>query len=143
MQARVRPMTLHDYPEVLALWRRTEGMGLGESDSPASLGRFLAHNADLSPVALTPEGTIVGAVLCGHDGRRGALYHLAVDAAQRERGIARLLVDYCLARLAALGIHKCNVFLFRDNAAGKEFWVREGWNAREDLVLLQKKVEDR
>jgi putative acetyltransferase len=138
MRVVLRPMSLADYPEVLTLWRRTEGMGLSDSDSAPALARFLAQNPDLSPVAFEPDGAVVGAALCGHDGRRGALYHLAVDASHRGRGIARLLVDYCLSRLNALGIQKCNVLVFRDNDAGADFWRHNGWSEREDLRLFQR-----
>ena len=134
----IRPMSADDYPMVLALWRRTEGIGLGASDTAAGAARFLARNPDLSPLALAADGAVVGAVLCGHDGRRGYLHHLAVDASHRGRGIARKLVDSCLGRLTALGIEKCNVYLFRDNELGAEFWQRSGWCARDDLRVLQK-----
>jgi ribosomal protein S18 acetylase RimI-like enzyme len=138
MRVSLRPMSLADYPEVLALWRRTGGMGLGESDEAPALARFFDQNPDLSPVALAPDGRIVGAVLCGHDGRRGFLYHLAVDVAHRERGVGRLLVEHCLFSLRARGIHKCNVFLFRDNERGADFWQHNGWSEREDLRVFQR-----
>jgi ribosomal protein S18 acetylase RimI-like enzyme len=137
----VRPMSLEDLPDVLDLWRRTEGIGLSESDSAPAIASFFARNPDLSPVALTPEGRVVAAVLCGHDGRRGYLHHLAVDADHRKQGIAAELVGYCLDRLAALGILKCNVFLFRDNVAGAEFWRHNGWSPRDDLRVFQKVLE--
>jgi N-acetylglutamate synthase len=131
-------MSLADFPEVLALWRRTESIGLGESDAAPRVAEFFERNPDLSPVALRADGLVVGAVLCGHDGRRGFLYHLAVDVAYRERGIARRLVDFCLARLAERGILKCNIFLFRDNERGAEFWDHNGWSVRDDLRVFQR-----
>jgi ribosomal protein S18 acetylase RimI-like enzyme len=125
---------------VLALWRRTEGIGLSESDTVSALASFLARNPDLSAIALDPGELVVGAVLCGHDGRRGYLHHLAVDVAHRERGIARTLVERCMACLQILGILKCNIFLFRDNGPGAEFWQHSGWSARDDLRVLQRAV---
>lgn len=138
MSVRVRPMSFEDYPSVLALWRRTEGMGLGESDSAPALAHFFARNPDLSPVALAPDGAVIGAALCGHDGRRGFLYHLAVDVAHRKHGIGRLLIEHCLERLSALGIEKCNVFVFRDNEHGADFWEHDGWSERPDLRVFQR-----
>ena len=133
-------MTAADIPAALELWRCTEGLGLGESDTPEALATFLKRNPGLSCVAPAPEGGLWGAVLCGDDGRRGYLHHLAVAHAQRRRGLARVLLAFCFAGLAARRIPKCNIFLFSDNAEGERFWLREGWNDRRDLKVLQKPV---
>lgn len=140
----LRPMTLEDYDAVFDLWRRCEGIGLGDSDAPSAIADYLARNPGMSAVAIdaasgTPRrGAIVGAVLCGHDGRRGTLHHLAVEPSHRRRGIARALTQWCLDRLLEAGIPKCNLFLWRDNADGAAFWTRDGWSAREDLVVMQR-----
>ena len=134
---RLRPMTLADYGEVFALWRASEGIGLSAADEPAGIGAYLERNPGMSFVA-EAEGRVVGAVLGGHDGRRGYLHHLAVMPAWRHRGIGRALVDASLARLKAAGLQKCNLFLYRGNAAGRVFWEKHRWAAREDLVLVQK-----
>ena len=73
---------------------------------------------------------MIGAVLCGHDGRRGYLNHLAVARDHRGRGIGRALVAASLARLRAIGIGRCNLLVFEDNAQGKEFWRHLGWQER-------------
>ncbi|MFV0342594.1 MAG: GNAT family N-acetyltransferase [Anaerocolumna sp.] len=38
------------------------------------------------------SGKIIGVILCGHDGRRGFIYHTAVHVNYRNQGIARNLV---------------------------------------------------
>ena len=133
----LREMTLADYGEVLALWRGTEGIGLSASDERAAVGAYLARNPGMSFVALA-GGRIVGAVLAGHDGRRGCLHHLAVLPSWRHRGIGRALVEASLDRLAAAGMLKCNLFLFDANEAGRAFWEKVGWSARADLVVMQR-----
>ncbi len=133
----LRTMKPADYETVLALWRASEGIGLNESDARRPIALYLKRNRNLSLVAEV-NGQIVGAVLCGHDGRRGYLHHLAVARGYRRHGIGRALVAECLARLNAAGIPKCNIFLFATNAAGRVFWLREGWSARKELLLLQK-----
>jgi len=125
-----------DYPEVRVLWEKADGVGLGESDTPEAIAIYLERNPDLSLVALR-QGRLVGAVLCGHDGRRGYLHHLAVEAAARKQGIGRALVEACLANLDRCGIPKCNIFLFADNEEGRRFWNRLGWQSRPDLSMLQ------
>lgn len=138
----VRALTLADYEAVLALWRGSEGIGLNESDTREAIAWFLERNPGLSLVATEANGPIVAAVLCGHDGRRGYLHHLAVAATHRRRGIGRTLVETCLDRLRAMGLAKCNIFLYRDNAAGRAFWTRHDWRAREDLVVVQRSLPD-
>lgn len=134
----LRPLALADYAVVHALWATTEGIGLNESDSPAAIATFLQRNPALSQVALDTEGVIVGAVLCGHDGRRGYLHHLAVAPSHRGRGLGRALVDACLGQLRSQGIPKCNIFLYASNTAGRGFWAHEQWAVRDDLLVMQR-----
>ena len=134
----LRPLTISDYDVVYALWQKTEGMGLGDSDTREAIGAFLERNCGLSVVACSSDGVIVGAVLCGHDGRRGYLHHLAVALAYRKQGIGRALENEGLARLAALKIQKVNLFLFAQHSEGRTFWLHQGWASREDIVLVQK-----
>jgi putative acetyltransferase len=137
----LRTLTISDYDAVYALWQQTEGIGLNESDTREAIARFLLHNDGLSLVACTAEAKIVGTVLCGHDGRRGYLHHLAVERSHRKQGIGRALVEEGLAKLAALKIDKCNLFLFAHNTEGRTFWLHQGWAAREDIVLMQKELK--
>jgi len=134
----LRTLTIDDYDAVHALWQKTEGMGLGESDTREAISVFLDRNCGLSLIACNEQGQIVGAVLCGHDGRRGYLHHLAVALTDRKKGIGRALVNEGLARLAALKIQKVNLFLFAKHSEGRTFWLHQGWTAREDIVLVQK-----
>jgi len=138
---RIRILRISDYKSVYALWKKTEGIGLNESDTRESIGRFLKRNPDLSLVA-TSGGRIVGTILCGHDGRRGYLHHLAVVPGLRRRGLGRTLVAICIGKLHSEGIPKCNLFLFASNTSGKAFWRRIGWNVRADIRLVQRNTAD-
>jgi putative acetyltransferase len=132
-------MTACDLEAVLGLWAQTEGEGLNESDTPEQLRAFLDRNPGLSLVARDGP-RLVGAVLCGHDGRRGYLHHLAVVPGYRGHGLGRQMVETCLAALATLGILKCNIFLYADNETGQKFWDRCDWAVRNDLKVLQRKT---
>jgi ribosomal protein S18 acetylase RimI-like enzyme len=133
-------MTPADFDEAMALWRACEGIGLTAADERPAIAGYLARNPDMSFVA-EAGGRIVGAVLGGHDGRRGYLHHLAVTPAWRHRGIGAALVEDALARLRAAGLSKCNLFLYANNDAGRAFWLKHGWSARPDLVLVQKALD--
>lgn len=139
MSHRIETMSLHDFDEVIELWRNTEGVGLNESDSREGIAHYLTRNRGMSFVVRDGK-TIIGAVLCGHDGRRGYLHHLAVAKPHRKRGIGKALVTACLHQLEREGISRCNIFLLADNAAGEAFWKRNGWSARADLAVMQRPV---
>ncbi len=131
----IQPMTMNDYEEAMALWRRTEGIGLRPADAPEHIARFLERNPGLSFVARDGE-TLVGTVLCGHDGRRGYLHHLAVAQAYRRRGIGQALVEEVLEALRAIGINKCHLFVIKENRAAIDFWQHIGWEWRQDIVIM-------
>ena len=133
----LRPFVIADYEAVFALWLRSEGMGLGDGDSREGIAKFLDRNPGLSRVAEI-DGRIIGAVMCGHDGRRGYLHHLAVDTAFQKRGIGRALVEACLAALKNEAIPRCSVFVYANNHAGRQFWDHFGWRLRDDIVIIQK-----
>ncbi|MBE0697485.1 MAG: GNAT family N-acetyltransferase [Anaerolineaceae bacterium] len=134
-------MVISDYDAVIGLWQTSAGVGLSQADSPAAIARYLARNPGLSQAAWTPgvEGAspvLAGAVLCGHDGRRGLLHHLAVRPEFRRQGLGRDLVACCLKGLAAEGIDKCHLFVFNENTEGQDFWLRCGWYTRPEIVLM-------
>jgi ribosomal protein S18 acetylase RimI-like enzyme len=133
----LRPFRIADYGEVYAIWKKAEGVGLNESDSREAVGRYLRRNPGLSQVAVS-GGRVVAAVLCGHDGRRGYLHHLAVAKRWRRMGLGRALVAACLGKLHKEGIPKCNLFLFASNRPGRAFWRRLGWSVRSELRLVQR-----
>jgi N-acetylglutamate synthase len=135
-----REFLVTDYERVLALWQACEGIGLGASDSHDAIVSFLDRNPGLCFVA-QDAGAIVGAVLCGHDGRRAYIHHLAVADSHRRRGIGRLLAARCIDELRARGIERCHLFVFRTNESARAFWEREGWFVRDDLWMMSRIVQ--
>ena len=137
----LRAMTPEDYDEVRSLWEEAEGMSLHEEDDcREAIVRYLRRNRGLCFVAES-DGKVVGTVLCGHDGRRAILRHLAVASEYRGRGIARLLVDRCRAAVAKEGIRRVNVFVLDSNREGRRFWEHLGWVLLEDdFRIMQRKT---
>jgi N-acetylglutamate synthase len=129
-----------DYDAVIALWQRSDGVGLTASDSREAVQTFLGRNPGLSLVA-RQGSRVIGAVLCGHDGRRAYMYHLAVAQEYRHRGVGKAIAGQCLSRLAAVGIEKATIFVYCHNETGQQFWRKTGWKDRTDLVVLQKETE--
>lgn len=124
-----------DYEDVVALWRNTEGLVLRDVDQRNPIVRYLRSNPGLSFVA-TVQGRVVGAVLCGTDGRRGYLQHLAVAPGHRRRGIGRALAERCVAALASRGLDKCHLMVLPENEPARAFWRRLGWHERQDVLLM-------
>jgi len=136
----IRPMTMADYDDVHRLWSNTAGMGLNAyDDSWEGIARFLARNPNTALVAVE-EGEIAGTILCGHDGRRGHIYHLAIEEKYRRRGVGRELLRRSLAGLEKEGVKKTSLVVFRENGAGNTFWEAEGFAARADIVYRDKRI---
>ena len=131
----VTEMRLSDYDEVIALWKSGLGITVDDSDSPEGIQRYLDRNPSSSFVA-REHRTLLGAVLGGHDGRRGYLHHLAVIESRRKSGIGRLLADHVLDALSRQGIRRCHLFVRAGNGNAQEFWKHIGWKHRVDIVMM-------
>ncbi len=121
-----REFSIDDYDAAIRLWRRVEGLEIAEGDDREGLAQFLKRNRGLSRVAID-GAAIVGVALCGHDGRRGHVYHLAVDPAYQGCGLGKRLLDECLNGLRSAGMKRVIIMVADDNQRGAEFWKRQGW----------------
>lgn len=129
----VRTMTIEDYQGVHDLWMTIKGFDIRSiDDSREGVERFLKRNPATSVVA-EENGEIVGSILCGHDGRRGCLYHVCVREDCRMRGIGKSMVVRCMEELEKEKISKVSLIAFTENDIGNAFWKEIGWTKREDL----------
>ena len=120
-----------DYVDVIRLWEATEkGLHIGRSDAPGEIEKKLQRDPDLFLVA-EADGELIGTVIGGYDGRRGFIYHLAVDAAFRGRGIAARLMSEVEDRLRARGCLRGYLFVLRDNEDAVFFYEKQGWERME------------
>ena len=130
-----RELLISDYAEAVALWEQVEGVEVAEGDLEHEIAAYLERNPGLSRVACDGH-RIVGAVLCGHDGRRGWIYHLAVAPSHRSRGLGKRLVDECLVALRGEGIRRAIILVAADNGAGRQFWRDNGWEELPEAVAM-------
>ena len=129
----IRAMTIEDYEGVYQLWMKIKGFGIRTvDDSRTGVEKFLNRNPGMS-VVCEEDGRIVGAILCGHDGRRGCLYHVCVDPVYRLKGIGKAMVVFAMEALHKEGISKVSLIAFTQNDIGNAFWKEIGWTKREDL----------
>jgi len=140
MSVSIRVFRQEDHAAAWGVWAATEGLGLSSADSFESTVRFLERNPGLSFVAVDGD-VVVGTILCGHDGRRGLIHHLAVAQTHRRQGLGRALLRQSLAALREAQIDKCHLLVFRDNSGGREFW--EGVGAEERVTLSLFSIQTR
>ena len=145
IQFEIRSMELSDYEQVKKLWLSIKGFAIRSiDDSKEGVEKFLRRNPGLSCVCEI-DGQIVGAILCGNDGRRGCLYHVCVRSEYRMHGIGKAMVGFCMKALKEEGINKVSLIAFSTNDVGNAFWHEIGWTKREDLnyydfVLNENKI---
>lgn len=129
-----------DYDSVLNLWKGIEkGVHIGRSDTLTEIEKKVARDPDLFLVAES-DGSIIGSVLGGFDGRRGLIYHLAVDASFRGNGIGSGLMDEVESRLRSKGCLKCYLLVTLDNSEVGHYYQRHGWQNMRDIHLYGKEL---
>jgi ribosomal protein S18 acetylase RimI-like enzyme len=126
-----------EYEAVLSLWSRAgPGVQVRRSDQFEEIAKKVEQDPDLFLVA-EDAGRIIGAVMGGFDGRRGMVYHLAVDTEYRRRGVGVALMDELQTRLQSKGCIKSYLLVTRDNESAIRFYEDLGWE-RMDLFVYGK-----
>ncbi len=138
----IRLMTINDYKDVYKLWLSCNGIGLNNlDDSKSGIEKFLKRNPDTCFVALE-ENKIIGSILTGNDGRRGYIYHTAINPDYQRKGIGRKLVNTAVNALKDKDINKVALVVFKENSFGNEFWEKIGFSKRNDLVYRNKTINE-
>ena len=137
---KIKLMTIDDYEGAYALWLNTTGMGINSiDDSKEGINKYLLRNPNTCFVAYD-HIKLVGVILCGHDGRRGFIYHMAVHESVRKMGIGRKLLNKSIMALQCEGIVKIACMVFTDNNRGNRFWDSVGINPRNDIIYRDKMI---
>lgn len=138
----IREITITDYKKIFDLWKCTDGMGLRKlDDSQQGISAFLKRNPTTNFVAVD-NGEIIGTILCGHDGRRGYIYHTVVKANYRNQGIATKLIEAAVSALQKEGITRVCLNVMETNEYGKSFWKKRGWEKKDFLGFYSKSITD-
>ncbi|MFH2038277.1 MAG: GNAT family N-acetyltransferase [Chloroflexota bacterium] len=135
MSIELRSMEASDYDMVFSLWKESDSLILNADDSRECVIHFLERNPGLSFVAIE-QGKMVGAALCGHDGRHGYIHNLVVKKDQRKKGIGKSLVGRCMYELIKIGIHRCHLYVESGNQEGINFWKKLGWEQRVEIISM-------
>jgi ribosomal protein S18 acetylase RimI-like enzyme len=122
---------LDDLDHARALWERT-AMWLRPSDGPEQMTLLLERCPDLQLVARDPQGLLIGTAMGGWDGRRGYIYHLAVEPAWQRHGVGAALMDELEARLRAKGALKAKLQILVGNDVSRAFFRARGYLVEDD-----------
>ncbi len=142
MEYTTKLVTIDDYDAIFALWDSTEQSRRALNpidDSRDGIDRYLKRNPTTCFAAVM-DGSIVGVILSGHDGRRGIIHHLCVHPDFRRMGIASHLVAMAEEALKTEGIQKVFGLVFKDNDAANMFWETQGYTARTNLNYRNKSM---
>lgn len=129
-----------DYQQVYELWSSIErGVRVGRSDTLSEIEKKVARDPDLFLVAEC-DNKIIGSVIGGYDGRRGLIYHLAVNATFRGQGIGTRLMEEVESRLRDKGCLKCYLLVASDNTDVEPYYQQRGWQHMNDIHLFGKNL---
>jgi len=123
--------------EIIDFWKRNN-VTVTPTDAPEELEAAAHLNPQLFIVGLSPDGSIIGTVWGGFDGRRGYVAHLAVDKPYRKLGLGSLLMELVEAEFKKLNVYKVHLFVEQHNAAVGDFYRRRGYKERTDLTVFSK-----
>ena len=135
---KIRTMTIDDYYDAYELWSNTSGMGLrGLDDTYEGIKFFLNYNPDLS-IVYEENGKVEGTILCGFDGKRAYLYHVALSQNFSRKSIGKKMIIFLEDRLKKSGINGVALVAFSKNEIGNKFWDKLGYKPRLDLYYRDK-----
>jgi len=132
-------MRIEDFDEIYKLWSSIQGLNLNKADEKESVSAYLLHNPNQSYVCKL-SNKIIGTIMCGNDGRRAFIYHLAVLPEYQRKGIATELVRLAIDMQKQLGIDKCAVFILNENVYGKNFWSNLGFSKVQEAETMAKNI---
>jgi len=129
-----------DYFQVITLWQAAgPGIHLRRSDNEGEIAKKLQRDPDLFLIAET-GGHIIGTVLGGFDGRRGMVYHLAVEDSYRKIGVGTALMVELERRMKRKGCIKAYLLVTRDNLDAIRFYEAQSWENM-DLLIFGKDLD--
>lgn len=143
MDYEIRTVTISDYDALLALWNSTEQSRRALNpvdDSREGIERYLKRNPNTC-FAAVKDGTVIGVILTGHDGRRAIIHHMCVHPDYRRLGIAGNLVNAAEDALKKEGISKIFGLVFKDNDGANAFWESQGYTLRTNLNYRNKSLD--
>jgi RimJ/RimL family protein N-acetyltransferase len=130
----IRPVTLDDLPEMMALWRAA-ALQISPTDSEQGLRRHLALSGNLAWVLCDRTGRMIGTLLGSDDGRRGWINHLAIRPDAQGHGYGQRLIAAVTNRLKAQGCEKVNLLVRQANQQVVPFYENIGFMVDTNIFM--------
>jgi ribosomal protein S18 acetylase RimI-like enzyme len=134
----ISPMTLEQAPGAIALWQAA-GLTRPSNDPHADFARAVQGPSSVV-LAGRREGDLVATAMVGHDGHRGWVYYLAVDARARGQGLGRAMMAACERWLRERDIPKIDLMVRCDNGAVQGFYSALGYT-QDDVIVLSRRLD--
>jgi len=130
----IEPLPEALYDAAIRLWHDS-GLTRPWNDAEADLRRAASGSASAVLAAVGDDGCLLATAMVGHDGHRGWVYYLAVDAAARGRGLGRRMMEACEAWVSSRGVPKIQLMVRSANQAVVGFYEHLGY-VDADVVVL-------
>ncbi len=132
--------------QVIALWQAC-GLIRAWNDPDKDIDRKLTDRNGGFFVMLvrdpaTEKDTVIGSVMAGYDGHRGAIYYLSISPEHQGSGCGRQLMSHCEAYLIELGCPKINLFVRKDNEQASAFYEGLGYTLETSLAFGKRLIPD-
>lgn len=132
----IRDCRVDDIEQVLAIWE-TSGAGRTPTDNVQDVQRAIAQ-PQLEFLVAEVDGRVVGTIMGGFDGWRGAISRLAVEAHYRRRGIGQALLAAVEERFDKNGVSVVGALVEKDHPWAMAFWDSTDFGLDERFVLFKR-----
>jgi ribosomal protein S18 acetylase RimI-like enzyme len=131
----VSPIADADLDAVVELWTRCDL--LRPWNNPRSDIAFARNRPNSDVLVGRHNGTIVAAVVVGHDGHRGTVYYVAVDPHFQNKGFGRAVMSAAENWLRERGIAKLNLMVRAENGNVRSFYDALGYGEQARVVYAK------
>lgn len=137
----IRPFHMGDYDRVMELWAQGNlPLKPQGRDSRENIARQVGLGNVRFLVAEDGEGgPVVGTVFATHDGRKGWINRLAVDASSRRRGIGARLVREAERWLEAQGMDILACLIEAENDISMAVFEKLGYMKHPEIIYFAKR----
>ena len=136
MDVSIRDCRVDDIEQVLAIWAAS-GAGRTPTDNVQDVQRAIAQ-PQLEFLVAEVDGRVVGTIMGGFDGWRGAISRLAVEASYRRRGIGQALLAAVEERFDRNGVSVVGALVEKDHPWAMAFWDSTDFGLDERFVLFKR-----
>jgi len=138
--ARITAFENRHRAEVIALWKKC-GLVRAWNDPDKDIDRCLSNGSSTLFVLLDGD-MVIGSVMTGYDGHRGAVYYLSVDPDRQSGGYGKQLMAHCEAYLTSLGCPKINLFVRKGNEPVQAFYRGLGYEEETSAAFGKRLIPD-